>query len=255
MWIDTREMFVGEVTSTACLNDPVDGINGMQSTINLSENLLSREQEWSLNPLTITAISADFMPSNTMTYDQLFDQCMPVYMRFLWFRDTRPNELLARSRHAKSVKFGSRAVIVPGFYEAEALKRSILEQKLEVEVHDRDPRLVGGALTDLVYGVTSLNLTATVLPARHRCGIDISIPPGDWLKHGTVVKLKLKLGRPMFAEDGDGESTIGKFVQQLVPRYRVDASSGKFSRLVAIIALVHRLIGAISLNVLLRVFI
>ena len=116
---------------------------GLEVKATASCPMLSPELASALNPMMISLVRIDGLPSSytgnpyKAPYQELSQRCLPVYIQ--WRLLDTDHRSAGRS-HAERLTFaGERRLILAGAMGAAELSRRLREEPFVVEVHDRDP--------------------------------------------------------------------------------------------------------------------
>ncbi|KAI9138713.1 hypothetical protein BKA69DRAFT_755596 [Paraphysoderma sedebokerense] len=241
IFVDPSLLFLGELHVSSSLDESIDGLVEVEVGITLNDHLLSISQEESLNPLTITILQAENLPSQPISYSDLSKLCQPVFTRFSFLDQPNTRHKSRKPQpHARTCRFDSRHVVLTGLHDAKRLKELFLYGNLEVEVHDRDKILIGGKdkltvgslksqdihgtspygvarfrLPELVSGVKSLSLKAPIVPARTDPSYELQneISPGFYLESDSLLKIKVESKYPIF---GMTDEVTGNFLRMVI---------------------------------------
>ncbi|XP_031757222.1 uncharacterized protein KIAA1257 homolog [Xenopus tropicalis] len=116
----------------------------------LDAPLLSDQQKRDFNPLVIRIHSATSLPVTPTPISALKDQCLPVFCRYR-FCNQPPHRTQGRE-HGTHVYFEDVNVILAGSLSPAELREFLQGPPLEIEVHDRDKRAVGGSGSPSLFG-------------------------------------------------------------------------------------------------------
>lgn len=83
--------------------------------------------------------SADGLPNLPTSYAELDEKCSRTFTKFNFFDDHHIHKAYSTElQHGKKASFNSKHVILPGLMDDEKLYDLFTNQKLQIEVHDRD---------------------------------------------------------------------------------------------------------------------
>ncbi|XP_072438311.1 uncharacterized protein cfap92 [Chiloscyllium punctatum] len=138
--LDMRLLLAGHKSVTNKIDDRMPGIRDAIFTVSVDNSLMSEEMERELNPMVIRIISASSMPSTPVPIHVLEEKCGPVYCQYQFY-DMPCHRTKARG-HGSEISFKDVNVILTGTIKPDKLKEYLLGPPLEIEIHDRDRRLV-----------------------------------------------------------------------------------------------------------------
>ncbi|KAI8921066.1 hypothetical protein DFJ77DRAFT_523277 [Powellomyces hirtus] len=229
--IDISDLFWGALNVTAETTSRVEGMNYCRMNMALNTPLLSKQQEESLNPLSITVLRADGMPDKPINYSELNKLCSPVFTRFNFFSDPHTHQSLSSQRHEPRVAFNTRHLVLAGLIDEDVLKEDLMRRKLVIEIHDRELKkspdmlkleqelgveesdetahtgpfgIATFALNDLATGSMLVEMVSPVLPGRGghpgKGGLQgRPLPPAHWLEAGTTIAIRVESKYPVLA--------------------------------------------------------
>ncbi|KAI8822710.1 uncharacterized protein EV422DRAFT_566376 [Fimicolochytrium jonesii] len=226
--LDLSDFFWGDLSVNAEL-PRTDGMNFFRVKLFLNTPLLSKQQEESLNPISITMLAANDMPDRPVPFSELNRLCEPVFTRFSFPTDPHTHQSLAAAPHGRRIAFNTRHLVLGGLLDEDRLKEELLGRRLEVEVHDREVKgmregagsmsgnappptsgpfgVASFALTDLTRGATTLTLTAPILPGRYRKGRSgvKQLPAASWVESAATLAVKVEARYPLLASQNAGK--------------------------------------------------
>ncbi|XP_060691828.1 uncharacterized protein cfap92 [Hemiscyllium ocellatum] len=138
--LDMRLLLAGHKSVTNKMDDIMPGIRDAIFTISVDNSLMSEEMERELNPMVIRIISASSMPSTPVPIHVLEEKSGPVYCQYQFY-DMPCHRTKARE-HGSEISFKDVNVILTGTFKPDKLKEYLLGPPLEIEIHDRDRKLV-----------------------------------------------------------------------------------------------------------------
>ncbi|KAJ3142438.1 hypothetical protein HDU90_004712 [Geranomyces variabilis] len=231
--LDVSDLFWGALSVNSEIKTRVAGLASCKAHMTLSNPLLSKQQEESLNPISITMLRAESMPDKPTSYHDLSRICSPVFTKFNFFSDPHTHQSVTSQRHDHRVAFNTRHLVLAGLLDEDTLREDLLGKKLMVELHDRDLKpalspyqstqdLVDGSdieamgtgsfgvahfpLTELASGAMLVEIVAPVLPGRDgrraKSGARRSLPPAQWLESGTTLAVRVESKYPVLANSG-----------------------------------------------------
>ncbi|KAJ3104605.1 hypothetical protein HK100_004026, partial [Physocladia obscura] len=252
IFIDLTNLFSGDCVVHGTLQRPIDGLTSITATLTLDTPLLSQPQLQTLNPLIISIICVQNLPSTPTSYTDLDAKCLPITLTFQFYNDSRVHEVCINKPHARTAVFDTKHVILTGLLDQSELARKAVSaphEKFEVRVYDRIPKLLHdcadaveeekiGMLPDRMgpHGIASFDLSeflrsaaerkicrmrVPVLPAPHRYrqfpGANQYIPPPAlWVEHGTSVVIECQMFAPLidesFGQAAQEEKAFGRIV-------------------------------------------
>lgn len=148
----------------ARLVDPITTVDDCIISINLENSLMSEEQLYQLNPLTIKIEKVTNMPDKPIPMSDLKEHCLPVYCSYNFFQNPeyRSHSLMQE----KHLFFYDVNVFLVGLMNSQELHEFLHSTPFEIEVHDRDRKpvtketlkacLFGNDVNDENIGNTSL---------------------------------------------------------------------------------------------------
>ncbi|KAJ3163228.1 hypothetical protein HDU86_002398 [Geranomyces michiganensis] len=210
--IDVSDLFWGALSVHAEIKTRVEGLASCKANLTLSSPLLSKQQEESLNPISITMLRADSMPDKPTSYHDLNRICSPVFTKFNFLSDPHTHQSVSSQRHDHRVAFNTRHLVLAGLLDEDVLREDLLGKKLMVELHDRELKRASAvyqsedALTELASGAMLVELVAPVLPGRGgrrvKSGHQRPLPPAQWLESGTTLAIRVESKYPALANSG-----------------------------------------------------
>lgn len=133
-----KVLFSGETYLGARINEPISTVEDCIISINLENNLMSENQLYDLNPLTIKVEKLTNMPQKPINYQELKERCFPVYCSYSFFK--QPLYKTEGILHEKNIFYHDVNVFLLGLLNKEELHQFLHGSPFEIEVHDRDRR-------------------------------------------------------------------------------------------------------------------
>jgi hypothetical protein len=160
--VDFATLFFGAQSASFKINRAVESISSCVLSINLESPLLSPPYlDW-LKPMMLTIERVTNMPSRPIPYHVLEELCEPLNIRFRFFDDSYIHSVQLDSTRMRDVDVHSQHVILLGLMNDSKLNDQLSNQKLRIEVHDRDYkyRHPGSAVASEFYdtGIIQTNL-------------------------------------------------------------------------------------------------
>ncbi|KAJ3269909.1 hypothetical protein HK104_005017, partial [Borealophlyctis nickersoniae] len=168
--VDVTELFLGDTNVSATVEERIEGMLECRVGIKLDSPLLSAPQLESLNPMCITLLEAEGMPSNPIPYTDLNQQCQQVFARFRFFSDPHIHQSVCVNARAKTLVFGTRHLILPGLMDEDGLRDDLVNGGFLVEVHDRDYKLPED-LSKVSHEITSDGSIKAMLNPKNPFGV------------------------------------------------------------------------------------
>jgi hypothetical protein len=133
-----KVLFSGESYLGARINDPISTLEDCIISINLENSLMSENQLYELNPLTIKIEKLTNMPQKPVSLSDLKEKCFPVYCSYSFFQ--QPLYRTEGILHDKNIFYHDVNVFLLGLLNKEELHEFLHSAPFEIEVHDRDRR-------------------------------------------------------------------------------------------------------------------
>merc|ERR1739838_307834 len=108
-------------------------------SIHLDKCLLPGGLQKRLNPIVMTIKVVKDLPDKPLSYEQLAEECEPVFCKYSFFDNSEINESVGRP-HEKDVHFNDVRVFFLGDYEQSELREYFQENSFHIEVHDRNQK-------------------------------------------------------------------------------------------------------------------
>ncbi|XP_056462371.1 uncharacterized protein cfap92 [Gadus chalcogrammus] len=143
--------------------------------ISLDRALMSEQLKAELNPLVITILSANSLPSTPIPFPVLREKCLPVYCQYqfheLKMHKTKPQ------RHGAHVHFDDVLVVLAGSMGRGGLRQYLTGPPLEIQVHDRDRKPQQAPVTSGLFGTRpdDSQLSSVAFVARKRTAQDPAV--------------------------------------------------------------------------------
>ncbi|KAJ3022908.1 hypothetical protein HKX48_004952 [Thoreauomyces humboldtii] len=231
--LDVSDLFWGSLNVAGETQERIEGLNFCRVNMTLSAPLLSKAQEESLNPLSITVLSAESMPDKPMPYSELSRLCNPIFTRFHFFSDPHTHQSVTSQPRGRRTAFNTRHLVLAGLLDEDALREDLLRKKLTIQIHDRELKVskelqkmeqdFGGftdtatlpsgpfgvatfSLQELATGATNVEMITPILPGRDKRGrkspLYRPLPAGFWLEAGAMLSIRVEAKYPVLANSG-----------------------------------------------------
>lgn len=188
----TKVLFSGNNYFMERLDQPIDSLDDCLVSIDVENALMSEQQLYDLNPLTIKIQKITNMPDKPLSYEQLRDQCEKAYCCYSFFKNSiHKSPSLSQE---KDLFFNDIDVYLTGQFNRDELNEYLHQAPFEIEIHDRDrkvkksngirPCLFGSdAVDDFISNVNSIS-------SKHTLHNPFEIKDRSWDPYG-VAKLNL----------------------------------------------------------------
>lgn len=133
-----KVLFSGESYLGARISEPISTVEDCIISINLENSLMSENQLYDLNPLTIKIEKLTNMPQKPVNFPELKERCFPVYCSYSFFQ--QPLYRTEGILHEKNIFYHDVNVFLLGLLNKEELHQFLHGSPFEIEVHDRDRR-------------------------------------------------------------------------------------------------------------------
>lgn len=168
------------------------------------------------------------------------------------------NESTSGLPQSRKLSWNSKHVLLTGTFDQVAFKQQLLNEKLELEIHDRDE------ITDVAIeedttspcGFSTTSLSDLVLDNKEFVKFALPVlpkqihiyenqkkisrtPQGQWLQSKTTLKTKIELAYPLMLDDADIEQFLQKATEQFYDQTRGSTPSSR-ARSAEISALMQR---------------
>ncbi|CAF0826449.1 unnamed protein product [Brachionus calyciflorus] len=179
--LKTKILYSGNNYYMVRLDEPPSTIDDCFITIDVENTLMSEQQLFDLNPMTIKIEKVTNMPNKPLTYEQLKNQCEKTYCSYSFFKS--PIHKTESISQDKNLFFNDTDVYLTGQLNRDELKEYLHHSPLEIEVHDRDrkrlqtheikPSLFGNdPIDDQISSVNSVSAKHTIhnpFDTKDRC--------------------------------------------------------------------------------------
>ena len=125
-------LFSGESYLGARIVEPVSTIEDCIICVNLENSLMSDNQLYDLNPLTIKVEKLTNMPKKPISYAELKETCMPVYCSYAFFKQPmyRTDGILQE----KNIFYHDINVFLLGLLDKQELHEFLHSAPFEIEI-------------------------------------------------------------------------------------------------------------------------
>lgn len=134
-----RVLFSGCRYFMSRLEQPMPTLEDCFVSVNLETSLMSEQQLYDLNPITIKIEKLTDMPNRPLSYEVLKEKCDRVYCSYSFFR--QPMYKTMPTIHGKDVFFNDTNVYLAGLLNKEELSEFFHQSLFEIEIHDRDRKV------------------------------------------------------------------------------------------------------------------
>lgn len=190
--LKTKVLFGGYNYLIERLDDPIDSLDDCLVSIDVGNTLMSEQQLYDLNPLTIKIEKITNMPDKPLSYDELKSQCEKAYCSYSFFKNSvhkSPSIL-----QDKDLYFNDINVYLTGQFNRDELNEYLHQAPFEIEIHDRDRKLKQShGIKPCLFGndpidgsISSTNSTS----AKHTLHNPFDTKDRSWDPYG-VAKLNL----------------------------------------------------------------
>lgn len=190
--LKTKVLFGGYNYLMERLDEPIDSLDDCLVSIDVENTLMSEQQLYDLNPLTIKIEKVTNMPDKPLGYTELKDQCEKAYCSYSFFKNSvHKSPSISQD---KDLYFNDINVYLSGQFNRDELDEYLHQAPFEIEIHDRDrktkksngikPCLFGNNATDDF--ISSTNSTSS----KHTLHNPFDIKDRNWDPYG-VAKLNL----------------------------------------------------------------
>jgi hypothetical protein len=131
-----RILFSGCNYYMSRLEQPMLTLDDCLVNISLENSLMSEQQLYDLNPLTIKIEKLSDMPDKPLDLDTLRDKCEKVYCSYSFFK--QPVYKTCQVVHDRIVHFDDINVYLAGLFDKDELSEFLHSSLFEIEIHDRD---------------------------------------------------------------------------------------------------------------------
>ena len=133
-------LFAGDHYLMTRLEETLPTIDDCFLNITLENSLMSEQQLYDLNPMTIKIEKVSNMPDKPISFKSLKEKCEKVYCKYNFFQQTlyKTNEIIQE----QNLYFNDTNVYLAGLLNKEELHEFLHQTPFEIEIHDRDRKLI-----------------------------------------------------------------------------------------------------------------
>lgn len=131
-----KTLFSGRRYLVERLNEPMTTLDDCLVSINLENNLMSEQQLYELNPITIFLEKISELPNKPIEFQTLREMCTNVYCSYKFFE--QPLYKTPSVLHNSDIYFNDTNVYLAGPLSKPDLHEFIHASLFEIQVHDRD---------------------------------------------------------------------------------------------------------------------
>ncbi len=185
-------LFSGESYIAARITETTPTIGDCILSVQLENSLMSDDQLYDLNPMTIKVEKLTNMPNKPVPFNELKENCLPVYCSYQFFKQPlyRTESLV----HSTNLFYYDINVFLLGLLDIQELHEFLHSSSFEIEVHDRDRKPVTKeTLKACLFGndINDENISSTTTAAsKHTRHNPFDVQLKNWDPYG-IARLNL----------------------------------------------------------------